>query len=96
MKKLFLIVVILYFGPDLFSQETETHTEERSSPWVKVSLPVKFTARKSMRKHHTTVTAKAIKPGDEPKEGTKPKAAVQIDAFDQTNSRVKRFPTKEH
>jgi len=93
MKKIFLLI-LLFAGIKSFSQETLT--EERSSPWLKISIPEtttpkKTTTKSAPAKKKTTTSTAAKKTTPPPKTTTPAVVPKKDDEFNKTNSKVKRF-----
>jgi len=87
MKKAILICAIYLAGSKAFSQADESLTEEKSSEWIKVRIasapPATRTASKPAP---STTTRRTAPPVQQAPSQPKPE-----EAFNKTNSQVKRF-----
>jgi len=86
MKKAILICLLSFIGSKAFSQTDETFTEEKSSDWIKISVPLTPVPHSSSRTNRTTTAPQKREPVSQP--APQPKSS---DVFNKTNSEVKRF-----
>ena len=85
MKKAIFIGLLCFTGSKLFAQTDELITEEKTSDWVRISVPVTPVARNTRGRRAApkpAATTSAQQPAAPPK---------TPDAFDKTNKQVKRF-----
>ena len=88
MKKLFFILLASGAGFTCFSQETESMTDEKSSEWIKITIPVTRAANPRPATAKKTTTAKKTVTPPKKVEAPKPETT---DEFNKTNSKVNRF-----
>ncbi|MGN6401077.1 MAG: hypothetical protein ACTHMD_11525 [Flavisolibacter sp.] len=88
MKKAILICFISFISSKTFCQTDETFTEEKSSDWIKISVPPAPVTHSPLHTRTNRVTAAPEKKEPASQPATQPKSS---DAFKKTNSEVKRF-----
>jgi hypothetical protein len=88
MKKAILICMVCFISSKTFCQTDETFIEEKSSDWIKISVPPTPVIHSSSRTrtNHTTTAPQKKEPASQP--APQPKSP---DVFKKTNSEVKRF-----
>jgi hypothetical protein len=86
MKKAVLIGMLLFAGSKVFSQAGEVFTEEKSTGWIRISMPEKPVVRRAARQGRTPAAPVNEAPVQQPAPEQKPS-----NAFDKTNKQVKRF-----
>ena len=83
------MIIVCFTCSFCFGQEAETMTQEKSSEWIKISIPVARPAspKPATAKKTTATVKKTVTP---PKKVEAPKPEP-TDEFNKTNKKVNRF-----
>jgi hypothetical protein len=87
MKKIILIPVLCFLSIAIYAQDEELISEEKSSAWVKITVPSNTSRVNTASRKTTTVNKKktVVKPP------ASTPAAKPPDEFSNTNKKVNRF-----